>query len=151
MALDFSRYLDVPVDTLEAPKPPPIGHYFATIKSWKGAERDYDKATGGPKTPVVEVFFSLTSPDEDVEEDLLPKGGVSGKLVSRDYTLNEESGTYQLRFLAEETCGLPTKGLSLGDTLAMLPGQEVRVQIGHRAGQDEGQFFPKVLKVISAS
>ena len=69
MALSFDKYLHVEVDSIEAPTAPPLGHYFATFQSWKGQERDYNKATGGPKTPVCEVTFKITSPDEDAEEE----------------------------------------------------------------------------------
>jgi hypothetical protein len=148
MALDFSKFLDVDVSNIEAPKPIPVGHYFATIKGWKGAERDYAKATGGAKTPVVELTFSITGPDEDVDEDDLPPKGVSGRLVQRDYSLNEESGVYALRRLGEETCGLDVKGLHLSDLLDALKSQEVKLYIEQRAGAEEGQFFPQVKKVL---
>ena len=61
MALDFSRYLDVPVEDIEAPKPLPAGTYFATIAKWEGREVDYKDGSG--KTPVVTVSFKLTSAD----------------------------------------------------------------------------------------
>lgn len=149
MALDFSKYLDVQVDTIERPSPPPVGHYFATIKSWKTGERDYAKASGGPKTPVVELTFSLTSPDTDIDEALLPANGIANRLVQKDYSLNEENGQFQLRFLAEETCHLDVKGLSLADLLPQLNGQEVKLYLEQRAGQDDA-MFPVVKKVLAA-
>ena len=53
MALDFSRYLDVPVEDIEAPKPLPAGTSFATIAKWEGREVDYKDGSG--KTPVVTI------------------------------------------------------------------------------------------------
>lgn len=150
MALDFSRYLKVQTDTIEPPKPIPVGHYFASIQGWKGAERDYQKATGGAKTPVAEITFKLTAPDDDVDETELPDKGVTGRLVTKDYTLNEEIGLSSLRRLAEDTCDLDVKGLDLGDTLDALKNQDVKLYIEQRAGQEEGQFFPVVKKVLSA-
>lgn len=147
MALDFSRYLDVAVESIEAPKPLVLGHYFATIKAWKGEEVEYQKGT---KTPIVRVTFALTAADTDVDESLLPPNYI-GRTVDRNYTLNDESGQFQLRKLAEDTCELPVKGLHLGDLLPTLIGQPVRVYIEMRPGSEEGQFFPQVKKVLSAN
>lgn len=151
MAVNFDSYLDVEVDTIERPLPPPIGHYFATIKSWKTAERAYDKESG-VKTPVVQIDFALTSPDTDVDESMLPEKGVANRVVNNDYTLNEPMGIFQLRQLAEETCKLPVKGLKLSDMLPMLIGQPVKLYLDQRAGKGstEGQFFPQVKKVLPA-
>lgn len=152
MAKDFSTYLGIAVESVERPMPPPLGHYHATIKAWKTDERDYAKATGGPKTPVVEISYTLTSPGSDVDTDLLPPGGIAGRVVSRDYTLNDETGPYMLRQLGEELCDLDVKGLSLGDMLPLLVGQEVGLYLEQRAGSGntEGQFFPVVKKVLKA-
>lgn len=151
MALDFSSYLNVAVESIEQPKAPPIGHYFATIKDWKAAERNYNKASGGAPVPVVQIDFLLTSPDDDVDPSELPKGGIKGRVVNKDYTLNDEFGPAALRALAEKTCALDVKGLNLSDLLPQLKGQEVKVYLEQRAGQEEGQFFSVVKKVLSAN
>lgn len=146
---DFSKYLEVDVASVEAPRPVPVGHYFAVVNSYKTTEVEYQRGT---KTPVVEITFKITGADDDVDHDQLPEGGGQGKLVTRNYTLNDpdKAGIYALRRLAEETCDLPVKGLSLGDVLDQLKGQDVKLYIEHRAGSEEGQFFPRVAKVLSA-
>ena len=151
MALDFSSYLNVEVDTIEAPKTPPLGHYFADFTSWKGAERDYNKASGGPKVPVVEVTFKITCPDDDAtEEDADGAEKAVGRLVTKDYTLNDEAGMYALRRLTGETCGVDTKGLALQDALDACKGSQVKVFNQPRAGKEEGQFFVNITKVLPA-
>ena len=146
---DFSNYLDVPVEDIEAPLPPPDGHYFATIKAWTQREVDF-KQGDGPQA-VISLLFTLTSPDTDVDETALPKGGVAGKLVSRDYSLSDGSGQSMLRTLGEDTLDLPVKGHSLRDLLNMLPSQEVKVFIQQRAGKgaNEGKFYADVKKVLA--
>lgn len=146
--LDFSKYLDVAVEELERPKPLPIGHYFATIQSWKGAEIEFEK---GVKTPVVVVIFKVDSADEDVDLDLLPEGGGKGKLLDKNYRLNDpdKSGQFQLRVLGEETCDIPVKGLHLTDLLDAMKGQDVKLYVDHRQGQEEGQVFPTVKRILS--
>lgn len=151
MAANFDSYLDVDVESLEAPKPPPAGHYFAEIKSWKTAERDYDKAEGGAKTPVVEISLKITGPDSDIDPDEQSAADAcNGRVVSYDYQLNDEYGTFKLRELGEKVCNLPVKGLRLSDLLPMLIGQNVRVLMAQRAGKGarEGQFFPQVKGII---
>lgn len=151
---DFSKYLSVPVDSIEAPTAPPLGHYFADVVSWKGAERDYDKANGGPKTPVVEVTFKITGAEEDAEaEDSVGAAKAVSKLVTKDYALSEESGMFQLRKLTSETCGIDTTGLALNDALDACKGSSVKVYNEPRAGKGEreGQFFTNITRVLPVS
>jgi hypothetical protein len=154
MALDFSKYLEVDADAIPKTIPSlPGGHYFAEVTGWKGAERDYDKKNGGPKTPVVEVTFKITGADDDVDftEDF-PSGTEVGKTVTRDYTLNspDKSGQVMLRRLAEDTCGIAIKGLHLTDMLDAMKGSTVKVYNEPRPGQEEGQFFTNIKKVLPA-
>ena len=155
MALDFSKYLAVEADSIPKSVPSlPAGHYHADVVSWKGAERDYDKASGGPKTPVVEITFKITGADDDVEfPPDFPSGSEVGKLVTKDYRLNDPDGagkTY-MRRLAEETCGIAVKGLQLSDMLDAMKGSSVKVFNEPRPGQEEGQFFVNIKKVLPAS
>lgn len=155
MALDLSKYLDVPVESVAKVVPVlPGGHFFADVMGWKGAERDYDKADGGPKTPVVEISFKITGADEDITfgEGFDP-GNEVGKIVTRDYRLNDPDGagkTY-LRNLAEDTCGIPIKGLHFTDMLDSMKGSSVKVYNEPRPGKEEGQFFVNIKKVLPVS
>jgi len=152
MALDLSKYLDVPVESVAKVVPVlPGGHFFADVMGWKGAERDYDKADGGPKTPVVEVSFKISGADEDVTfgEGFEP-GTEAGKIVTRDYRLNDPDGagkTY-LRNLAEDTCKIQIKGLHFTDMLDAMKGSSVKVYNEPRPGKEEGQFFVNIKKVL---
>ena len=150
--VDFSQYLGVEVEKIEAPEAPPIGHYFATIKTYKTEERQYSKDSA--PEPVIALFFSITEPDEDsLEENPDAAMKAKGKLVSKDYSLSDGTGQAAIRALAEKTLELPVKGLTLGDLLDELPGQEVKLYMEQRAGKGdrEGQFFPKVSKVLAAN
>lgn len=149
--VDFSKYLDVKVDTIEAPKSAPVGHYFASFVSWKGAERFYE-GKGGPATPVVELTFKITGADEDAEEeDAEAATKATGKLVTKDYNLSEESGMFGLRRFTAETCGIDTKGLGLSDALDACKGSGVKVFNEPRADKrNEGVFFNNITKVLPA-
>lgn len=148
-SLDFSRYLDVPVEDIERPKPLPEGTYFAVITKTENREVQFEP---GVKTPVTTISFRLTAPDEDVDPELLPEGNGVGRIVTRDYRLNDadRAGQWALRRLAEETCQLPGKGKHLQDLLHELPQQEVKVFNHPRPNKnEEGMFFPNITRVLS--
>lgn len=150
MTADFSNYLKVPMSEVPKTLPSlPNGHFFATIKSWKTAERYYDKENPKKSTPVVELTFTITAPDSDVDEDLLPNGKLPVNIGTRDYNL-AEGGSTNIRNLAEDTLDLDVKGLDLEDTLNALKGQECKVYNEPRAGKEEGQFYTNIKKVLSA-
>lgn len=147
---DFSAYLDVAVDSVEAPKPLPAGHYFATIAKYEPREVEYEK---GVKTPVLTLSFRISSADEDVEESELPEGGGKGRIVTKDYQLNdpESRGLFAIRRIAEEACGLPIKGYQFEDLLRTMIGQEVKVFNVPRASKtEEGVFYPNIQRVLAA-
>lgn len=153
MALDLTKYLDVAVESVSKVIPSiPAGLFFAEFQGWKGAERDYDKKDGGPKTPVVEVTFKLTGPADDSVEfsEDFPEGTEVGKLVTKDYRLNDpdKAGHTYMRRLCEDTCKVQTKGLHFTDMLDAAKGSGVRILNEPRPGQEEGQFFANIKKVL---
>lgn len=141
MALDFSTYLTREVESIEAPKPIPPGHYFATVKSWEAKE------SKEKKTPMIAVSFSITDADTDVDTDALPEGGVNNRVVSTNFTLNNEFGAHQLRQMIE-ALGIDTKGLTLGDALEHINGQPCKLEISQRMYNDQPQA--EVKKVLAA-
>lgn len=145
---DFSRYLSVEVDAIEAPTVGPLGHYLASFQSWKGAERDYDKANSGPKTPVIELTFKITQPDDDaVEEDASNAQKMVGKLATKDYTLNDETGMFNLKKFVSEICDVDSK-TGLGDALDACKGSVVKLFNEPRSGKEEGVFYFNVKKIL---
>lgn len=148
MAVDYSKYLGVPVDDIERPSVGPAGHYFATFQSYKGAERFYDKENPKVATPVCELTFKITGPDEDaLAEDEENANKMTGRLATRDYRF-DEGGNFSLRRFGEETCGVDGKGYSLGDLLDAAKGSEVKLYNQPRQGREEGELFFNVTKVL---
>lgn len=149
MAVDYSKYLGKKVDEIERPTTGPAGHYFATYQSFKGAERYYDKENPKVGTPVVELTFKITGPDEDaIAEDADSAEKMVGRLATKDYTLTDDGGMFSLRRFGEETCGVDGKGLELGDLLDAAKGSAVLLFNQPRAGKEEGQFYFNVSKVL---
>lgn len=152
--VDFSKYLDIAVENVEAAKPLPAGHFFATITKWEGKERDYKN--GEPPVPVVELSFRTTAPDEDVEPDELPANGGIGVICTKDYRLAtpangkvEGGGQAQLRRLAEDQLELAVAGMHLTDVLDALKGQDCRIYNEPRADKkEEGVFYTNITRVL---
>lgn len=154
MAVDFTKYTDIDMDDIPLVTPSlPAGHYQATIQGWKYAERNYDKRNGGPMTPVVELTFKVVAADDDIEPEDLPEGGGVGKLLTRDYRLNDpdKAGHTQVRRLAEITCGLPVKGYKFPDVLEELKGQMVKIYNDPRPAEGDNPAFPRVTRVLPAN
>ncbi len=149
---NFEKYLDVQIDTIERPTAAPLGHYFATFKSWKTAQRDYKKASGGPKVDVVELTFTITGADEDAEaEDAVAAAKAVGRLGTKDYTLGEEQGMYALRRFASDVCGIDTKGLTVSEGLDAAKGSDVKLYNQPRSGNEEGVFYDNFTKILPAN
>lgn len=148
--IDFSAYTKVALDDIEKPKPLPVGHFLAVFKSWKGAERDYDKAAGGPKTPVVELTFTSLQADDDVEPSDLPTD-YEKKLVTKDYQLNDPNGMYALKRFVGEICDADTKGLDLEDGLNACRGSTVKLFNDPRPDKkQEGVYYDNIVRVLKA-
>lgn len=150
---NFDSYLDIEVESIERPQAPPVGHYSpCRIAAWKQGERAFNKDDPSKKTPVIEIFFQLGSPEEDARENAESFGvdaeSFVGRTVSRDYDLSDPQGQFGLRRMAEDTCSLDVKGLKLREVLDQLKGQEVKLYMEQRVGREEGEFFPKVSKVL---
>lgn len=148
--LDFSRYLDVDVESVERPPSLPTGHYFATITGWTTAERNF-----GPdrqNVPVLTLAFRIDSADEDVDESALPASGAGGKTASIDYELNDpdKRGQYQLRRIATDVLNLDVKGRQFSDILDEFKGEQVKI-FGESVAskKEEGVFFFNVRRVLA--
>lgn len=148
--VDFSSYLNKEVNDVPKTLPSlPLGHFYASIKSWKSTERFFDKSNPKKGTPVVELTFTLTSPDSDVDETELPNGELPVRTATKDYDLTG-SGMTMLRNLAEDTLELDVQGLTLEDVLNQMVGQECKVFNEPRAGKEEGQMYTNLRKVLPA-
>lgn len=148
MPKDFSSYLDVDMDSIPKSLPSlPPGHFFATVKSHAVKERKYRP---DEITPVVELTFSLTGPDTDVEESELPPNGAAGRFVTKDYVLNDadKGGLIRLRRVAETACKLDVTGRSIADILDDMVGCDVKVHNTPKPGKEEGAFYNNIDQVL---
>lgn len=150
MAKDFSKYANISVDEIETPKCPPIGHYFATIKKAELAERDFGAEHG--KRVLASLVFTLTGQDEDAAaEGAMSDKELRAAIVSKDYSITgDRPQTHMVRDLASKTLGLSVTGMTFGELLEALVGQEVKLQLDQRADKNNPEvFYPEVKKVLN--
>lgn len=149
-SVDFSKYLGVQVDTIEAPRAAPEGHYLGTFVKWAPAERNYNKATGGPPTPVIELTLKCTATlDDAIEADSTAAEKAIGRLFTKDYALDDDAGLYAIRRFASEACGVDTTGLSIADGLDAAKGSDVKFFNKPRPGKEEGVFYNNVTSIFA--
>lgn len=148
MAANFDKYLDVQLDSIEQPVPPPIGRYHATIKKWKTGERNYGPEA--PKVPILTFLGTITGPADDEDEYDGDPADAQGKPWSKDYRLDTQS--HSIRRVIEVVGGVDPAKLKMSDGLNAIIDAEVRIDVDHRTDKnDETVVYMDVKKILPVS
>lgn len=148
-APNFMSILDKPADSLEAPKPLPVGTYLALIS---GPETY--KEVGANKTNFVGWPIKLVQPQGDVDvtalnEALAQKDGTVKALgdvkINHEMALTENSA-FIVRDFLQNTLGIDPAGKSLRQMISEALGKQLIVTIKH--GLTKGDN-PRVYMQIS--
>jgi hypothetical protein len=146
---NFTSILDKPAESLEAPKPIPVGTYLALIS---GPEV-YSKV-GANQTDMVSWPVKLMAPQSDVDmaalnEALSLKDGTTKSLgdikMKFDQFLTEASA-FMVRDFLKNTLGIDETGKSLRQMISEALGKQMIVTIKH--GLTKGDN-PRVFAQIS--
>lgn len=146
MALDFSKLLSKPLDSVEKPKPLPVGTYLGIINKYEFGE------SKEKKTPYVRFHFQVTGAGEDVDADELAAAApdLSKKQLRRDYYLTDDA-MYRLKELFEST-GVQTAGRSFAEAIPDLLNVPVHIAVSQRNGGEGGtEIFNDVGAVTGQS
>ena len=155
MAVDYMKYMDVPVDDIEAPKKLPVGHYVASVVKGEAREAPWSK-----EVVLWTTTFRVINAMEDVEQDALPDQGGKGMIVTWDLTLKDpeqpsrtEETQFRLRRFGEEACEISGKGLRLPILLQQTTGCEVCVFVDHRPNKksQDGEFYVEQTGIVAAA
>lgn len=131
---NFTSILDKPAESIEAPKPIPVGTYLAIIS---GPE-NYSKV-GANQTDLVKWPVKLVQPQEDVDmtalnDALSSKDGTVKALgdikLTFDQFLTENSAFMVLAFLTN-TLGIDPAGKTLRQMISEALGKQMLVTIKH--------------------
>lgn len=141
-APSFSSILDRPSNTIEKPKPLPVGTYLAMTKGLPREDKSAKK-----QTPFVEFTMQLLQAAEDVDEEVL-RTVLNGKALS-DVTMKNtfyltEDAAWRLQKFLETDLQLEGGDASLRQMISSSPGRQCLVSIKHEASQDGTSVFARI-------
>ncbi len=141
--VNLSELLQVQVESVERPPTFPVGPYNAIVMS-------HELGKSSQKgTPFCRFFIKLLNPHEGVDEDLFDEAGGMEKLLTRkemrlDFYLTPDA-MYRLREFLEDTCQLSCSGRNFDVVIPEANNTEITIEIGHQAGQKEGEVFMQIV------
>jgi hypothetical protein len=124
MAVNFDDYLNVPMADMKRVSLPE-GHYYGRVKDYGTKE-----SQGGK--PMLNIQFTLDSCGDDVDQSQLPEKGVSGKMVSNNYMLDEDFGRAGIREVIVAAGVAFDEAQGFGTYLPSIKGQPVMLHIKQR-------------------
>lgn len=147
--VDFTSVLDVPMDSIEKPKPIPTGTYFAQVV---GVPKVKDATVQGEEQQIVEFSLKLTSAKAVDSQDQLDAFGDVGaaRPVQRAFFFHKPPTPEELwafSQFAKNTLMLETAGKSFKQVCAEAVGKQLLVTVGQRLAQNkagEMEAYPNV-------
>lgn len=144
----FSSILDKTVDSVDKPKPIPVGTYLGLVD---GIPR-FDKSTVR-KTDFVEFNVKLLQAKEDVDQSALADvlGGkvLQDKSMRRTFYLTEDAVWRLDDFLFNHLDGIPL-GTSRKQAISMAPGKQVLLSVRHNPSQDGTTVYAEISSTARA-
>jgi hypothetical protein len=138
--MSFQDLLAKPAETVEAPKPLPVGTYNFIVAAYEFGE------SGQKKTP--QVAFSLTpiSASADVDVDLLTAyGQINQRPMKQTYYLTEEA-LYRL------TTDLGKFGLNMklpiSELIPLCVNKEIIATVTHTISKNDGRPYSNIGQIV---
>lgn len=134
---NFSEILSKPVESVEKPKPKPVGTYIGSVV---GMPVDRTVKVQGEERGILEFKLKLSSPYEGVDADQLAASGDVSAWPPFQYTIwyDTPEGEFQLRNFVENTLSIDAAGgKTFGELIAQAPGKQLLVTLKHRPYQDK--------------
>ena len=123
----FVDILNKPAESIEKPKPLPVGTYLCIINGPHKQREVNDK-------PVIDVTYKTVQAQPDVDAEQLAAAGGVGKMISQTFFLTNNDGqenTWPLLAFMENALGIDKAGKSLVQMLSEIPGKQVLVTVKH--------------------
>lgn len=150
----FSSILDRPSNTIERPKPLPVGTYLGMVK---GLPRE--DVSAQKKTPFVEFTIQLLQAADDVSVEDLQNAltskntgevrALSTCMQKATFYLTEDSIWRLQKFLSD--LGLEDEDASLRQLISSSPGCQVMVHLKHSASNDGESVYANIEKTARVS
>ena len=142
MSADFGKLLNVQVDSVERPKPFPVGSYDALVMGHEAKE------SAQKETPFIRFQVKLMAPREDVDAEEFENAGGMEKLTARnamryDFYLTPDA-YYRLREFLENGLGLQCAGRTFDAVLPETDNVPFIASIKHVTGREEGEVYMEI-------
>lgn len=143
MTANFSDVLNKKLDTIEKPKPLPVGTYYAAVN---GAPEI--KPRGQNNTLSAEFKLKVLQPDDDVDADALAEaGGLSKERELRHTLWLTEDALWRAKQFVEN-CGVDDTNISLSQALQSCVGCQVKIKVKHVPSQDGSELYANIDKIL---
>lgn len=146
----FSEALNRAAETIQRPKPLPIGTYIARVT--KQPDPPTSQPTKAGNMEKLTIPLAIVSAVEVDEELLAEFGNVERVPVRRDFLFMEDDpasfdrSVYQFKLFCGH-CGIDTETGTMGEWMTQLAGAQMTVEITHRIDpQDDTNVFVTVNK-----
>jgi hypothetical protein len=141
MAFDFSKILSKPADSIEKPKPLPVGMYLCTVEK-------YEVREAGDKG-VAEITLKPIAPQDDVDmTDLQEQGGIGERRLRYSLWL-DENALWKIKTTAD-ALGVAHVGKSIGELLAEFPNHQCMATVIHKPSANGEEIYANVGKLLAA-
>ncbi len=140
---NFASVLDMPMDSIEKPKPLPAGSYICVIAGLPTFGESTKK-----KTKFAEFTYNVVGLGPDFEGDeekqaaIEEMGGFQGKTIRDTYYLTPDAA-YRLKEMLTNA-GVETEGRTMNECIADSPNQQLLVNIKHEPSQDGTKVYANV-------
>lgn len=136
---NFSSVLDKQADTIERPKPYPVGTYTFLVQGPPKLDKTTKK-----QTDFCEFTCKFLAPSEDVDREALAEmGGISDKTIRNTYYLTEDA-VWRLKEFLTTSLGIDGSNKSLREMLSEAPGRQFLGHIRHKPSEDGTTVFAEI-------
>lgn len=134
---NFSEILSKPVESVEKPKPKPVGTYIGSVV---GMPVDKTVKVQGEERGILEFKLKISAAYEGVDADQLADVGDVTSWPPFIYSVwyDTPEGEFQLKNFLTTTLDIDgAGGKSFGELIAQAPGKQLLVTLKHRPYQDK--------------
>lgn len=133
MAVDFANLLSVNLDTVEKPKPWPVGTYHGVLLKYEA------KSSKEKETPMIEFTVQVQTPGDDVDPESLVGVDLTKRPFRKNYFLTADA-SWRLKALLS-SLGISTTGRTFNETLPETVGEPIMISVIQKPNKDGTDFY----------
>jgi hypothetical protein len=139
--VDFNSILDTDFDSIEKPKPLPVGTYkFLILDVTSGVSQNKG-------TPYIELQCQPLSPGADVDQAMLDMAKMSKKKLRLTFWMSEDA-RWRFKAFIEKTLNLSVHGMTIKAIIPQLKGQSFDGYVTQGISEKSGEIFNNIDRVV---